>query len=466
MPGTFTIYDGIDAYARKANSALYLGCRTGIFNNPANQILTPKGKVTRVRQYEAGMAGNYSKTKGFLTTYGTGKGVEWIEYKSEFDRAKILVTDAIDEEQSFAVGMTPSIELLNSDFLDNQLPREVDATNIAKWTSQVPLNNKYTIEEMGIEPDEILNTMNALERLVFNSGYDRDTVLFMSAEAYYNFVTAIQSKNSFANTAMLEKRTATVTIDTGLGSLLAGTDDVLKVDIEFQVYGKFLIVKVPDDRMYTQIIMYSGDPEDEGQEAGGYVPDYSNPNFANVHLLAIPIEAAFTNVRYMIDNYLYPAWLQYGSSLKVDIRDLNKRMFGNVEINNAGINQKGANFEYDIRAIYGGSLFDNRARNCFVVTGEVGAKSLVTGVTLAGAGGANTVQVGKSLGVEATIAPADAANKAVVFSVVNGTGEASITQGGVLTGIKEGTVTVNAVSVDGSNVKGSLAITVTPASVQ
>ena len=67
----FTVYDGIEAYARKANSGLYVACKTAIFNNPANQIYTPKGKVTRIREYESGMAGNYNKTKGWMTSSST-----------------------------------------------------------------------------------------------------------------------------------------------------------------------------------------------------------------------------------------------------------------------------------------------------------------------------------------------------------------------------------------------------------
>lgn len=364
----FTVYDGINAYARKANCGLYLASRTSIFNNPANQILTPKGKKTLVRQYEAGKAGTYNKTKGWMTSYGQGKGVEWKEYTSEFDRAKVLVVDAIDEEQSYAAGMTPSIELLNNDFLDNQIPSEVDATNIAKWASQIPNANKHGVSDTGFEvsSDKILGTLNNLDRLVFNSGYDRDTVLFMNSEVYANFITAIQNKMGLASNVLMEK-TAAVYIDTGLGSLIKGADDVIKVDITFEVYGHFLIVRVPDDRMYTKITMLSGDPDDEGQEAGGYVVDTEGGAEA-VCLMAIPIEAAFTNVRYMIDNYLYPAWLQNSALGAAELRALNSRMFGNVEINNAGINQKANAFEYDIRAIYGGSLFDNRARNCFLVT--------------------------------------------------------------------------------------------------
>lgn len=87
-----------------------------------------------------------------------------------------------------------------------------------------------------------------------------------------------------------------------------------------------------------------------------------------VKLLAIPMEAAFCNVKYMVDNFLYPAFMENLSTAKVDLRELNKRMYGNVAINNAGINQKANAFEYDIRAIYGGDIFDNRARNCFAVS--------------------------------------------------------------------------------------------------
>ena len=456
----FTVYDGIEAYARKANSGLYIACKTAIFNNPANQILTPKGKVTRVRQYESGMAGNYSKTKGWMTQYGTGKGVQWIEYKAPYDRAKILTTDAIDEEQSFAVGMTPSIELLNADFLDNQLPREIDATNISTWYNQVPAANRHVNTETGFKTDaeNILATLNNLDRLIFNSGYDRDTVLFMNSDTYSNMITAIQNKFGLASNVLMEKQ-ATVYIDTGLGTLIKGTDSVIKVNITFEVYGHFLIIRVPDDRMYSNIIMYSGDPDDEGQEQGGYVADFSNRNFANISMLAIPMEAAFCNTRYMVDNFLYPAFLQTNPYTKVDIRELNKRMYGNVEVNNAGINQKANAFEYDIRAIYGGSLFDNRARNCFAVTGPVGAVNVpTTNITVTGAGGANTVKTGGTLLMSASVLPANATDKSVVWSVEAGTGTATISQGGLLTAGNAGTVTVKATQ---KSVVGTLVVTIT-----
>ena len=248
-------------------------------------------------------------------------------------------------------------------------------------------------------------------------------------------------------------------IDTGLGSLIKGTDSMVKVNITFEVYGHFLIVRVPDDRMYSNILMFSGDPDDVGQEAGGYAPDYNNSGFANIAMMAIPIEAAFTNTRYMVDNFLYPAFLQTNPYTSVDIRELNQRMYGNVEINNAGINQKANAFEYDIRAIYGGSLFDNRARNCFAITGPVGAVNVpTTGIKVTGAGGNKTVAVDGTLLMTASVLPADATNKNVVWSVVAGTGTAEISPAGLLTGKTAGTVTVKATQ---GSIVGELVVTVT-----
>lgn len=462
----YSVYDGIDAYARKANSELYIACKTSIFNNPADQIFTPKGKVTKVRQYSAGPAGNYDKRKGWMGSYGATADVRWIAYRAECDRAKILRVDAPDELASFANGMTPSSELLNSDFLNNHLPKEIDAFNIAKWYNQIPDDNKFVAGTakngvtLDISPDAILGSITMLDSLVFNAGYDRDTVLFMDSKAYANFITAIQNKNGLANTSFLTDRKIQVVVDTGIDQLIKGRDSVLRIDINVQQYGRFLIVRVPDDRMYSHIIMLSGDPEDVGQEQGGYIPDVVNPAFANIHMLAIPIEAAFTNVRYFVDNYLYPSYLERGIT-RVDLEVLNQRMFGNVEIANAGINQKANAYEIDVRCIFGGSLFDNRRKNCFALTGTVGGNTAVTSITLAVDGGGDaTVNEGDTLAIQTTVEPDNATDKSVSYSVTNGTGEATVDSKGVVTGVKAGTVTVNASAMDGSSVRGDLAVLV------
>lgn len=456
----FSIYDGLFAYAKRANSGLYLESRTAIFNNPADQIYTPKGKVTMIRQYESGKAGNYNKKSGWMGNYGNGKGVQWIEYKAPYDRAKILSVDAIDEMQSYENGMVPSIELLNADFLDNQMPSEIDATNIAQFCSQVPEANKYksTDPAYATDEDSILNTVLQLQNNVFNSGYNRETVLFMRASVYTAFQKAIIKNYGMASGVMLTK-SMDVQIKTGLENLITDSNDSISVTVDIEVFGNFYIIKMPDDRMYTKISLLDG--YSVGQEEGGYIPDTSADDFALVDMLAIPLNSAFTNTRYMVDNFLVPSNLPGISYNNVELRQLNQQMYGNVEIGNAGINQKANAFEYDIRLIYGGSIFDNRRRNCFaVIKDESNVK--VSSLTVGTDNGLSAITTkGGTLQMTSNVIPVLAKDKEVTWSVETlSTGVATISATGLLTATTNGTVTVKATAKDGSNVVGSKVITI------
>jgi hypothetical protein len=441
----FTVYDGILAYARRANSALYLSCRTSIFNNPDNQVYTPKGKKTAIRQYESGKAGTYDKNKGYMQTYGSGKGIEWIEYEAPFDRAKVLTVDAIDELQSYANGMTPSIELLNSDFFNNQMPAEIDAANIAQFFSKVPDANIRESSVYDTSVDGILDTVLALENDIFNSGYDGKSVLFMRSAVYKNFQKAIIKNHGLASGTLM-KRTLSVSIDTELGKLLAGADDKISVNVELNEFDNFYVIQMPDDRMYNLITMLDG--TSVGQTDGGYVADDSDPDFALIDLLAIPFVAAFTNVRHLVDNFLVPASMPTTGFTQVDLEKLNNRMFGNVEIGFAGINQKANAFEYDIRVIYGGDLFDNRRRNCFAVIhngSEPTPGPTPSYDTL-------TINCDSSVvaGVDATVTltaddstPVDVEDAAFTVVPGTGTGYVSVSKGvATFSGTSAGTVTI------------------------
>ena len=56
----------------------------------------------------------------------------------------------------------------------------------------------------------------------------------------------------------------------------------------------------------------------------------------------------------------------------------------------------------------------------------------------------------------ATVTPTTATNKTVTWSVVNGTGQATINTTGLVTAVASGTVTARATANDGSGVVGSL----------
>ncbi|MGG1551981.1 Ig-like domain-containing protein [Paenibacillus ferrarius] len=84
----------------------------------------------------------------------------------------------------------------------------------------------------------------------------------------------------------------------------------------------------------------------------------------------------------------------------------------------------------------------------------------VSGITVTGAGGATSLLTGSSLQMSAAVQPFDATNKNMSWSVMNGTGSASITSSGLLTGLSDGTVTVKATAQDGSGVVGTLEIAI------
>lgn len=86
----------------------------------------------------------------------------------------------------------------------------------------------------------------------------------------------------------------------------------------------------------------------------------------------------------------------------------------------------------------------------------------ISSIVVTGFGGATTVADGDTLQMIATIQPTNATNTNVVWSVVNGSGSATISVGGLLTATGAGTVTVIATAADSGAVTGQLVITVTP----
>jgi uncharacterized protein YjdB len=85
----------------------------------------------------------------------------------------------------------------------------------------------------------------------------------------------------------------------------------------------------------------------------------------------------------------------------------------------------------------------------------------VAGITVAGSGGAITITTDNgTLQLRAAVSPSNATNQTVTWSLVNGTGQASIDASGIVTAITNGTVTARATANDGSEVSGTLAISI------
>ena len=86
----------------------------------------------------------------------------------------------------------------------------------------------------------------------------------------------------------------------------------------------------------------------------------------------------------------------------------------------------------------------------------------VTSISVIGAGGATSITTkAGSLQLSASILPSNATNKSVTWSIVNGTGQATISSSGLVTAIANGTVTARATANDGSGIFGTLIISIT-----
>ncbi|WKY46954.1 Ig-like domain-containing protein [Eubacteriaceae bacterium ES3] len=93
---------------------------------------------------------------------------------------------------------------------------------------------------------------------------------------------------------------------------------------------------------------------------------------------------------------------------------------------------------------------------------DIDVPVMVEAISVSGYNGASTIKTdGGTLQMLAELEPEDADNQDVTWSVVNSTGEATISSSGLLTAVKNGTVTVYATAKDGSRISGSMSVVIT-----
>jgi uncharacterized protein YjdB len=88
------------------------------------------------------------------------------------------------------------------------------------------------------------------------------------------------------------------------------------------------------------------------------------------------------------------------------------------------------------------------------------ATVLVSEITIVSNGEVSVIDEGSTLQFTASVLPSNASSQAVVWSVVNGTGTADITQDGLLTAVSKGTIDVVASAQDGSGISSTFAINI------
>jgi uncharacterized protein YjdB len=130
---------------------------------------------------------------------------------------------------------------------------------------------------------------------------------------------------------------------------------------------------------------------------------------------------------------------------------------GQASINSSGIVTAISNGTVTAQATAndGSGVYGNLV---ITISGQV---TLVTGITITGEGGATTISGdNKTLQLNAEITPNYATNQTIIWSISYGTGQASISESGLVTAIASGTVIARASANDGSGVGSLLEITI------
>ena len=131
---------------------------------------------------------------------------------------------------------------------------------------------------------------------------------------------------------------------------------------------------------------------------------------------------------------------------------------GQATINSSGLLQAVSNGSVTVRA----TAADGSGVQGNLVVTISNQTILVTGISVSGQGGSSVISSDNgTLQMIASVSPSDATNKTVTWSVINGTGQATINSSGLLQAVSNGTVTVRATANDGSGVQGSLQVTIT-----
>jgi len=98
--------------------------------------------------------------------------------------------------------------------------------------------------------------------------------------------------------------------------------------------------------------------------------------------------------------------------------------------------------------------------NFITLTVRVAAEVMVSDILISSAGNATTVEAGNSLQFSASVLPANATNSALEWSVIDGTGTATICECATLEALTPGSVNVVATAMDASGVSSTFAVTV------
>lgn len=357
--GNFVTYEGIVAYAKQLLISFAQNSKVAIFNDPTNQILTIKGKETAIREVTTAGAGDYTGS------WGDGAGEAEVDYKNywaPYDRGFSASVDTLKEAASFMEGAKPSLVGVAQEFNKEQLAPEIDSVILARFANQAGIKKVVTDSGFAVDKNNILATLTNIQAAISNAGYDGDIVVYLDSTTNAALTQALVGSNIIANEEIITRQMTKDEVAEGFGAL--------EITLKVRRIDNLLIIPVPDKRMANKYLMLN--KIDPGQEAGGVLPYKNLSTFAQNRILAIPLEAAYANIRHIVTNLFVPAGIS-ADEYTEDIALANEKLFGVLSLENTGVNPFGDGFKFNERCVYGGDIFEKYRDAAVVVSDVAGA---------------------------------------------------------------------------------------------
>lgn len=286
----------------------------------------------------------------------------WREFRANIDREISFKLDLLREASSILPGMTPTGEL-TYEMSWRLMGAEIDAVSMGMLDSQIPTANKVSnvTEGFQVDPSNILKTLTNLEAWLVNNKVYGGAAVFMSASVFKNLRLAMIENYGLASGAMLQVMNGVANpVDRRYGE----SGRLLEVNTQVYRWGDLFIYEIPDDRMVNKVILLDG--KSDGQKLGGWVPDYTDPDFHKIDIMVVPFISAAIGVRHIIKEVMVPSvfrdYTPSGAKLEQDLADLAASYNGVINIQNIGITQQGDMFRWVGRVVWGLPVFSNWAQ--------------------------------------------------------------------------------------------------------
>lgn len=369
---------------------------------------TKDAKKVKIAKISVDGLGSYDRNSGFTSGYAD---LTWEEHTFTQDRGRAIQIDNMDNEETFGL----AFGRLAGEFQRTKVIPEQDAYRFATYYAKAGYKT-----ESAITDGKIMGVIDDLDQRMDDAEVDENERLIFCNPTTYKMLLN----------------------DPTISKLLTVNDSMSKaVNRKIYEYNGHPIIKVPSTRFYTAIDLLDG--KTSGQEDGGYKPATGSKV---IGLLMIQRNAVMQLAKRRIARIWAPTKEQAAGC--------------------DGVNPTADAWKFDYRVYHDAWVLDEKANGIAAVT-VAATTAAVTSVTITSdditiASHAASVSLAskKTAQCETTVVSVGDASKNVNWASSNDA-VATVSNTGLVTFKKAGSVNITATSVYTPSVKDSVTVTVT-----